>query len=421
MKNNKIRLNSPREICQGDPAARKTSCNLTTRVMCYLILVTLCMSIVYAIEFRPRGNIAGSRAINNSNSTESYYNITGFDELRSNKLRTTTSEDNVSVIIAQATNNTYGTTYQFTNYGNQTTGVNFRIAQYGLSSLVDNLRLENYGNGSTLKIVPSGEGDGINIVSSAKDAYSLTIASVRESGEVMTIINNPASSSSAKNLYIANNALSTSPMVKMNDYGTGSALNINTYGNSLMLNLVGYGQTSSGLINVVAHNQTSGTVYQFQNLAAQTSGVMYRISQTNSSSTADVLVVENGGSGEGIFVNTDGEGYGIEIDSETNSKAGILINDMPSNKSIVMDSGDKICLNIGCNRYINYYGMTAPLAWSQLGSYPAACPGNSWISQLDDSVTCSAPTGITGQLNMTGCNQTFTNGILTSFVGCNSS
>ena len=42
------------------------------------------------------------------------------------------------------------------------------------------------------------------------------------------------------------------------------------------------------------------------------------------------------------------------------------------------------------------------LAWDSLHSYPSACPAGTYLTQLDDSVTCTALTNATGDFNVVG-------------------
>ena len=49
------------------------------------------------------------------------------------------------------------------------------------------------------------------------------------------------------------------------------------------------------------------------------------------------------------------------------------------------------------------------LSWSNLNNYPVACPAGSYLTQLDDSVTCTTVSAITNNLNVSG---NFTNDLI---------
>ena len=54
-------------------------------------------------------------------------------------------------------------------------------------------------------------------------------------------------------------------------------------------------------------------------------------------------------------------------------------------------------------------GFLGNLSWSYLDSYPVACPEGSYLTQLDDSVTCTTISLITNNLNVSG---NFTNSLI---------
>jgi len=60
---------------------------------------------------------------------------------------------------------------------------------------------------------------------------------------------------------------------------------------------------------------------------------------------------------QAMLLDLEGNAIGIDIDSEATTAQGIRIQDIPSNKSITIETNDKICLNgLTCSAYISYNG-----------------------------------------------------------------
>jgi hypothetical protein len=113
------------------------------------------------------------------------------------------------------------------------------------------------------------------------------------------------------------------------------------------------------------------------------------------------LTSDSSSTGNALSFNTDGNTTSIDIDSESKTTPAINIQDILSNISIQLSSGDKICYDSSCTIFSNNIDSNIPTNWTSIKNYPVACPAGSYITQLDDSVTCTAVSAIPNNLNMT--------------------
>jgi hypothetical protein len=120
------------------------------------------------------------------------------------------------------------------------------------------------------------------------------------------------------------NADSTSRNLLLHNDGQGENLRLNSNGN-------GTGMVIFKGIKPLGADKSMMTIYNDQIETISRNLVEFKID--NSASTINLLEIENDGSGKGIFLDQNGEGIGIEIDSESTTFAPLILrsNNPPCN------------------------------------------------------------------------------------------
>ncbi len=145
---------------------------------------------------------------------------------------------------------------------------------------------------------------------------------------------------------------------------TSGALAINQLG------VLDYGQQAVSIYSNAAQNNehllriyddspdsTKRTVEILSDAAVCAQQDVMHIQATNAANDRPVLQLVQQGVGQSLAVDQNGDGIGIDIDSEATTKTGINIQDMSSNKSITIQTGDKICMDGNtCSAYLVYNG-----------------------------------------------------------------
>lgn len=108
---------------------------------------------------------------------------------------------------------------------------------------------------------------------------------------------------------------------------------------------------------LITSSATSESLYEGYNNEATYSAEMFNSNIENSGASGDNFKAKNDGTGFGFLADMNGEGIGIDIDSEATTKPGLKIQDIPSDKSIVTYQDDKFCFDgLTCSIYIKYNG-----------------------------------------------------------------
>jgi len=169
----------------------------------------------------------------------------------------------------------------------------------------------------------------ISITGVGVTANSIDVDAVNTSGSVISFIN--AGENSGQVLYVKqDHASSTGEAGKIVNDGTGDGLLINQNGDGTALNITTAATTISGAGIFVSQGSTlnnwSSTV-EIKTTAEQDSlnAYLLYVTNENASSASRVMAIHNDGTGNGLYINQDGEGIALNIDSEATSASGIYL------------------------------------------------------------------------------------------------
>ena len=182
---------------------------------------------------------------------------------------------------------------------------------------------------------------------------------------------------------------------------------INSYGNS-------YGVVSGNIIKLTDETADSG-------IKIRNSGTLQggQIISNN-------IIHSNSGVGKGITFAVNASKNIIIGNSLINLSSGLWFSSTGSNNNMINSNyfnnvtekitNSNTSLNINNGFYFNapimdpsYLDSKINLSWNNLTEYPVACPIGSYLTQLDDSVTCTTISSITNNLNVSG---NFTNDLI---------
>jgi hypothetical protein len=201
----------------------------------------------------------------------------------------------------------------------------FRVRQDNAGSTQDATEILNDGTGNGLLIDQNGNGESLRIESGA------TSVSVIESyaNEVFT-----GTGYNSAHRFSLNNVASTGTVTEIRNEGTGNGLLIDQNGNGVGLYIDSEATNNPALeLNVDGTKSyarfgntadSEGTFWLYRNaLSSETTDPVTLIEQDNVGDDQNALNIQNDGTGDGLFIDQNGEGKGIQIDSEATTKAAI--------------------------------------------------------------------------------------------------
>jgi len=114
--------------------------------------------------------------------------------------------------------------------------------------------------------------------------------------------------------------------LKIDNDGTGNSLYIDTDGNGISINVENNGTESGIYFNQQAVLAASKYALWIYSNAVQVNSGLVFFEQDNASSDQDVVTVQNDGTGDGVFVDQNGDAVAIKVDSESASFAAVQVN-----------------------------------------------------------------------------------------------
>ncbi len=219
------------------------------------------------------------------------------------------------------------------------------FAGYAFRGIIDHTsatgmvaRFDNDGTGDTVFVDVNGNAVGLNIDSEATTATALNMDCAATTGECQ-VINAPSlTSGRALSVYTTNPAFAnsnglvrfqisdgsaTGVCLRVQNSGTGNGAFIDQNGNGIALNIDSEATTSSAL--KVDGAATSGYLIESYNNNASFSGRMLSTHIDHASATGVGVYVVNDGTGNGAFIDQNGDGISLNIDSEATTAAGIRV------------------------------------------------------------------------------------------------
>jgi len=184
-------------------------------------------------------------------------------------------------------------------------------------------RFYNAGTGNGIFIDQNGNGDALVIDSEAAGSQSINIDAVNTSNQTVDI-RNAAAQTSGGLMYLYHGHASTStPVLWVENTGTGNGIFIDQNGNGVALNIdTECSSNNAVVINMDALTSASG-VYMTNSAIYTSSGGLLDIDLINTSSTGPAVNIYNGGTGSGLFIDQNNNGSALNIDSESTSATGI--------------------------------------------------------------------------------------------------
>jgi len=199
------------------------------------------------------------------------------------------------------------------------------IAVDNPSATGNSLRVKQDGTGDGVFIDQNGNGLGLRIDSEASTATNFQISSQNTSGIIAQIKSNNVQTSGQVLLVITENASSDADTVSVRNDGTGTSVYIDHN------NAAGYGlhingdQTTSYPQYIQADSLTTGSgLYVKADNATFSGNVGYFYSQ-NSSGTGTALRVRQDGTGNGVFIDQNGDYCALNVDAESSAVSAIQI------------------------------------------------------------------------------------------------
>ena len=199
------------------------------------------------------------------------------------------------------------------------------------------LFIDQDGDGTALFIDQDGDGIAFRIDSESTSAVPVSWAfDALEGANGFDLTSNSADTSARKLLSIVNdNALATgTSSLRVQQDSTGNAIMIDQNGNGVAQSIDTEATTAFGF-TVEADVMTSGTVGSFYTNSSSFTGTALRAYIDHVSASGDALLAFNDGTGNAIFVDQNGNGIGINIDSEATSAVGVQVDTESSSASAV--------------------------------------------------------------------------------------
>ncbi len=214
---------------------------------------------------------------------------------------------------------------------------------YGLARVISlgagaAMREESSGSAIADYIVASGTGAGAKIYQYGT-GQGMYIE--QKNGNEGLWINNPAGYgyTDTYGLFtIYGDSTSTGNMAYLRNEGTGTDLYIDQNSDAKGINVDSEATTKSA-IQVTTTTDYTGT--------ADNANVAFLLNKVSTSVTGDNLALRNQGTGRDLFIDQNGDGYGIDVDSESTTQPAINIQNIPSDKAIQLANGDEVVWSSG--------------------------------------------------------------------------
>jgi len=218
------------------------------------------------------------------------------------------------------------------------------------------------GIGDGLFIDQDGNGVALNIDSEATTARTINVQSdAATSGDIARLFTNSASFSGAVLRAVIDNTGATGEAIRVQQDGTGAGIFLDQNGNGIALNVDNAGtgngiflnQDGNGIalnidseattvrtVNVQSDAATSGDVTRMITNSATFSGVVLRAVVDNTGATGEAIRAQQDGTGTGIFIDQNGNGTALNIDSEATTATTVQINSQVTTVDVInIDAG----------------------------------------------------------------------------------
>lgn len=214
-------------------------------------------------------------------------------------------------------------------------GIALNIDSEGTTTSISALKVEVTGGQRVARFRQNSDSIGVVISKSGIGAGQALYVENNGTGNSIFVDNN----GNSVGLLIDSEA-TTAHVIQLSNEGTGNGIFIDQNGNGTALN-VDSEATTAKTINISAINTTNDVLY-VQNdgiMVGATLGVMRAI-QNNASSTSHNIISFNKGTGNGIFINQDGDGIALNIDSASTVTAPIRVTSLVSDPTGAHIIGD---------------------------------------------------------------------------------
>jgi len=289
---------------------------------------------------------------NSSASALAYLNDTGFGigTTPSYKLHIAGAASNTRSMYVAATN-TSEQVVDIRNTGVHTAGHVFYVYQGNASSTAPALTAENSGTGNGIFIDQNGNGIALNIDSEATTSGTVNInADASTSGTPLYVQANSLTNGLGAWIYSnsasfvgtgllrahIDNASATGTAFNVINDGTGSGVYIDQNGNGRSI-YVDTECTDQSVLQIDADTLTAGNgVYAYSNSASFSSsgGLLYAFVD-HASATGRAATIRNDGTGYGVFIDQNGNGVALNIDSAATSGGTVQITSAQQTGSVL--------------------------------------------------------------------------------------
>jgi len=212
------------------------------------------------------------------------------------------------------------------------------------------LQIQNPGTANALFINQDGNGIALNIDSESTTANTISVSSTNTTGigfaltataltggNAFRIEGTGGTHTAALGFFFSNNASHSGNTLQVQNLGTGSAVLIDQDSNSIALNIDSESTTAAQVVaissvsttgDVIAATGTAlttGNMAQFVSSGALHTGANVFVQTSNAGASGNAIEVENAGTGNGIFINQDGNAIALNIDSEATTVSSISV------------------------------------------------------------------------------------------------
>jgi hypothetical protein len=206
-------------------------------------------------------------------------------------------------------------------------------------------RLEHAGSGNILNLINTGTGQSLNINHNGTGTGLFLENKGSDAGFIESFVSKSTFSgtgTSAAHRFGITGASATGENAQFHTVSTGINLNINTDNSGWAIyddHDVTNKDWSAGSVRVFAtHNISDGNAYtksgsiiQFNSDDSITSGsitnsaILLDINQNGTTPTGHAVDIQNTGTGNGLFINQDGNGVALNIDSESTTQSALYL------------------------------------------------------------------------------------------------
>ena len=180
------------------------------------------------------------------------------------------------------------------------------------------LLIENAGNQHGIRVTQTGE-----LASGFRALYLYSAALLDNGAELVK--------------FYSDNPSSTDDVVELRNDGTGNGLFIDQNGNGASISIDSEAATQN-MISWTSANTDRGV--KITNPAAFTGtsnpGFFY-VQLSSASSTKPLMTLENAGTGEGVFIDQNGNGIALNIDSEATTNSAVFVDQAINNDASIIN------------------------------------------------------------------------------------